>query len=1001
MDIIYNKSLLPKLEATQYLLKDVKCIMIQSTGINNDTAASFYDNISVQTYKKFAHFVIDRTSVVQYDYLDSSVFVEETTFTDKAIDLLVNASVAGDSPAFHTLVIEICLNMDDYNPIELNVIKFIAQFLKTHSLTTDNVWRREDIITDISNNNPQYTSKANWDAFIATLKLALDELKKPEPNLDSIPATNATYSYPLPPFDQDSRSITSLSIIDITTLAVEDYEITSQGDIFTKKDKFTWQITSTGGTTVFEPVYPDLTVPPRSTTKLYNEQVKDIRKMRNKKKPILGKPVNNQDPYPIDDKITELELHYPIVNIDDTVLNEIRSSTDSMAAYMVSMSQRAEKRIVQLENTMATMMRYMFRMGSRVNINCVYYGGQSVYGKYNCIRCLSDDLINDGSIVTIDQCLNCSRYEPILGQVYDILNEEMKLDLAPILDDVQAARTTMEDYIKLTRIEEMFEEEEDAICDTDELSKKDPEEKTLNELAQKNEGFIMDWTETTIPQMPDINEYDYNRKKIIEEKKARLKSDKKYTDGYNDVKKKKITLTNNSYSVSSSSGGGSSSGSGSTTFSGYFVIDDYDWTDATDRKAIVDTAIEFANMGKQAKAKYVFGGKIKDAYMKKTLNEIYDLIIGGTEVCTKTGDNDNHTPIQKDAISIDCSGFSRYCYKHNGIDLASGSQCQLDSLKLVGTAGDYESNIMNAIPGDLIFYGASVNEITHVTVYIGGEEQCEASTSTAAADKQVLRSKIKQTHFAGIGRLSSLALPKLKNIKYYNIDMTIDQAAQLQLKKGATGDGGGDHDPTNVTEIAEYLNPQNYINDKYKYQYFNINASNGLTVDQVKAILKDHNAEQELIDNADAYIEAAKKYGISEVYLVAHSGLESGWGSSKLASGKMKGPSTGRPIYNLYGIAAYNSDNDRLKARKYSEDNGWFTTRDGIIGGAKFVSDNYAGAGQNTIYKMRWNFPDCTHQYATDIGWAVKQTGTIADTLESFSDDVKSKYMFDIPLFQS
>ena len=40
-----------------------------------------------------------------------------------------------------------------------------------------------------------------------------------------------------------------------------------------------------------------------------------------------------------------------------------------------------EKRIVRLENNMSTLMRYLFRLGARVFINCQYYG-QNTFPKY-------------------------------------------------------------------------------------------------------------------------------------------------------------------------------------------------------------------------------------------------------------------------------------------------------------------------------------------------------------------------------------------------------------------------------------------------------------------------------------------------------------------------------------------------------------------------------------------------------------------------------------------
>jgi beta-N-acetylglucosaminidase len=115
----------------------------------------------------------------------------------------------------------------------------------------------------------------------------------------------------------------------------------------------------------------------------------------------------------------------------------------------------------------------------------------------------------------------------------------------------------------------------------------------------------------------------------------------------------------------------------------------------------------------------------------------------------------------------------------------------------------------------------------------------------------------------------------------------------------------------------------------------------------------------------------------------------------------MTGPNTGRNIYNLYGIAAFNDDGSRYQARKYAEDNGWFSMRDGIIGGAQFIAEGYISQGQNTLYKMRWDFPNCSHQYATDVSWAVKQTETIGPVYDSFDESVRSKFVFDIPVYQA
>src|SRR5699024_5049003 len=81
----------------------------------------------------------------------------------------------------------------------------------------------------------------------------------------------------------------------------------------------------------------------------------------------------------------------------------------------------------------------------------------------------------------------------------------------------------------------------------------------------------------------------------------------------------------------------------------------------------------------------------------------------------------------------------------------------------------------------------------------------------------------------------------------------------------------------------------------------------------------------------------------------------------------------------MYGIGA--RDSCPLECgSKYAYEAGWFTPELAIKGGAAFVGKNYLGVGQDTLYKMRWNpafaakYGYASHQYATDIGWASKQT---------------------------
>src|SRR5699024_9793668 len=106
-----------------------------------------------------------------------------------------------------------------------------------------------------------------------------------------------------------------------------------------------------------------------------------------------------------------------------------------------------------------------------------------------------------------------------------------------------------------------------------------------------------------------------------------------------------------------------------------------------------------------------------------------------------------------------------------------------------------------------------------------------------------------------------------------------------------------------------------------------------------------------LSGQADAFIKAGQQYGINDIYLISHALLETGDGTSILANGVKY---NGETVYNMYGIGAYDSCPIECGAERAYEE-GWTTPSKAIIGGAKFIGNDYIKTGQNTLYKMRWN----------------------------------------------
>lgn len=210
-------------------------------------------------------------------------------------------------------------------------------------------------------------------------------------------------------------------------------------------------------------------------------------------------------------------------------------------------------------------------------------------------------------------------------------------------------------------------------------------------------------------------------------------------------------------------------------------------------------------------------------------------------------------------------------------------------------------------------------------------------------------------------------------------------------------------------DVSQYLNPA--LNDIY--QHLVLSQSVGVPASELNKVLSGKGVLDGL---GQAFINGAKKHSVNEIYLISHALLESGHGTSELARGVEVGKDRNgklvlkteenkndltaiKTTYNMFGIGAVDADPLRAGAiRAYEE--GWFTPANAIVGGTKFIGERYIHNQykQNTLYKMRWNPANPGYpQYATDIGWAVKQTNNIKSMYNQLENPVLS---FDIPKYR-
>lgn len=215
------------------------------------------------------------------------------------------------------------------------------------------------------------------------------------------------------------------------------------------------------------------------------------------------------------------------------------------------------------------------------------------------------------------------------------------------------------------------------------------------------------------------------------------------------------------------------------------------------------------------------------------------------------------------------------------------------------------------------------------------------------------------------------------------------------------------HGPGDVQPVS-YAIP-NLDFSQAMYQFLDLRHYTGVTSTALNVFLQGKGI---LNNQGSAFVEASKSGGINEVYLVSHALLETGNGSSQLANGFWYNPVTDDilpygsqeksgyvKVYNMFGIGAIDSAPVGGGVR-FAYKEGWTTPAKAIVGGARWIGQAYINAPnrqQNTLYTMKWNIYQNSHQYATDIGWAVKQTARMN---QIYSQSNSHSFRFILPQYR-
>ena len=203
--------------------------------------------------------------------------------------------------------------------------------------------------------------------------------------------------------------------------------------------------------------------------------------------------------------------------------------------------------------------------------------------------------------------------------------------------------------------------------------------------------------------------------------------------------------------------------------------------------------------------------------------------------------------------------------------------------------------------------------------------------------------------------------------------------------------------------VAYYMDPRNWLDSTYIFQFEDLTYSDQHTVAGIQAILP-----TALDKHAEDLLRASKESGVNAYFLASRIAQE-GSQNNGLGTGTVSGY---QGYYNFFHIGAY-AEYDKngtliisavQRGARTAKEEGWNTPYKALLGGAQYIGKGYINLGQDTLYYQKFNFTNKTsglyaHQYMTNVA-APSSEGRIRRNAAT-SEELKSALTFSIPVFKS
>lgn len=220
----------------------------------------------------------------------------------------------------------------------------------------------------------------------------------------------------------------------------------------------------------------------------------------------------------------------------------------------------------------------------------------------------------------------------------------------------------------------------------------------------------------------------------------------------------------------------------------------------------------------------------------------------------------------------------------------------------------------------------------------------------------------------------------------------------------------------NYDAIAYYVDPRNFLSDMYIFQFETLSYDSTVSDDKLKSSINSIFGKDYLAKFTDTFVEAGKLSLVNPIYLASLSKeeVQNGATPGTAINGSYNG------MYNFYNIGATGGANPVYRGLDFAANTDtntlrpWRTEYNAIVGGAKWIYQEYVAPGQDTSYFKKYNvvynylvssqktptYQNYSHQYMQNIKAPSSEAQTTYSSYYA-NNMLNLSYTFYIPVYNN